>query len=145
MIIPPTHLVRAGELDQAFLDSIISSTGNAEQSRGDFSAQISANRIGGQRLQTLLQGLGLASFKESLTALEVAKAIEKAAAWFASITSLATVLMIICFMGDTPAAILPTWIPTIPLPAAPLAAGEWCNRRLPPMMTTFPLCHPVFQ
>ena len=66
IIIPPTHLLRGGLLDEVFLNSIISATGNAEQSRGDFSAQISANRTGVQRLEALLQSLGANSFQMAL-------------------------------------------------------------------------------
>jgi N-methylhydantoinase B len=66
IIIPPTHLLRGGLLDEVFLNSIISATGNVEQSRGDFSAQISANRTGVQRLEALLQSLGIDDFQQAL-------------------------------------------------------------------------------
>ncbi len=66
VIIPPAYLIRAGALDQAFLDSVVSATGNAEQSRGDFAAQISANRTGVARLAGLVEGMGTERFETSL-------------------------------------------------------------------------------
>ena len=66
LIIPPSYLIRMGALDEAFLSSIVSATGNAPQSRGDFSAQISANRAGVQRLESLIEGVGLSAFSQSL-------------------------------------------------------------------------------
>ena len=69
VVIPPSYLIRTGALDDAFLTSIVTATGNAEQSRGDFSAQMSANRTGVQRLTTLVESLGIGGFKRSLTLL----------------------------------------------------------------------------
>ncbi len=69
LIIPPSYLIRMGALDEDFLNSIVSATGNAQQSRGDFSAQISANRAGVQRLMSLIDGMGLSPFKQSLVLL----------------------------------------------------------------------------
>jgi len=66
VIIPPSYLIRMGALDETFLSSIVSTTGNEQQSRGDFSAQISANRAGVQRLMNLVEGMGLTPFKQSL-------------------------------------------------------------------------------
>jgi len=66
IIIPPTHLLRGGVLDEEFLDSIVSATGNAEQSRGDFSAQISANRTGVHRLGALVQSFERDKFQRAL-------------------------------------------------------------------------------
>ena len=66
LIIPPSYLIRMGALDEAFLHSIVSATGNAQQSRGDFSAQISANRAGVQRLMSLVDSMGLDAFSRSL-------------------------------------------------------------------------------
>lgn len=66
VIIPPSYLIRGGALDEALLDSIVSATGNAGQSRGDFAAQISANRIGGTRLSGLVDGMGAAQFEQSV-------------------------------------------------------------------------------
>ncbi len=69
VVIPPAHLIRAGQLDSDFLAAIVSATGNAEQSHGDFSAQISANRTGIERLGLLLDALGRATFIEALAQL----------------------------------------------------------------------------
>jgi len=69
LIIPPSYLIRMGALDEDFLNSIVSATGNAQQSRGDFSAQISANRAGVQRLMSLIDGMGLSLFRQSLVLL----------------------------------------------------------------------------
>ncbi|VAW72937.1 N-methylhydantoinase B [hydrothermal vent metagenome] len=53
LLIPPTHLVVHGELVGAVLDDIIDATHNPVVTRGDFSAQISANRIGVARVGAL--------------------------------------------------------------------------------------------
>ncbi len=66
IIIPPSHLLRDGELDQALLDQIVGSTGNSHELQGDFAAQISANRSGGARLVELVRGMGLAAYREAL-------------------------------------------------------------------------------
>ncbi len=58
LIIPPSYLLRAGELDEAMLRHIAGVTANPQQSRGDFAAQISANRTGLARLQALVEGMG---------------------------------------------------------------------------------------
>ncbi|OUS28881.1 5-oxoprolinase [Gammaproteobacteria bacterium 45_16_T64] len=52
MVIPPTILVRNGQVDEAVLLRI--SGGSTGQSYGDFSAQISANRVGCDRLEALI-------------------------------------------------------------------------------------------
>ncbi len=54
LIIPPSYLLRAGELDEAMLRHIAGVTTHPQQSRGDFAAQISANRTGLVRLRTLV-------------------------------------------------------------------------------------------
>jgi N-methylhydantoinase B len=69
VIIPPTHLLRGDELDQALLEQIVGSTGNARELQGDFAAQISANRSGIERLAELVGGMGLAVYSEALVEL----------------------------------------------------------------------------
>ncbi len=69
VIIPPTHLLRGGNLDRSFFDGIVTTMGDVEQSRGDFSAQISANHVGVQRLLTLIEGLGVCGFDAALAQL----------------------------------------------------------------------------
>ncbi len=58
LIIPPTTLLRAGELQPDVLERIIAATHNRAVTEGDFSAQISANRTGVRRVRELLTGLG---------------------------------------------------------------------------------------
>ena len=69
IIIPPTRLVKNGEVDEACLLLIVGQTRSELQGRGDFAAQISANRTGLQRLQQLINGLGDAAFLSALIAL----------------------------------------------------------------------------
>ncbi len=69
IVIPPTQLLRGGELDQALLDEIVGSTGNAHELHGDFAAQISANRSGAARLAELVQGMGVPAYQEALAEL----------------------------------------------------------------------------
>jgi N-methylhydantoinase B len=66
MIIPPTFLLRAGKLDERRLDAITEATSNREQSRGDFAAQISANRAGLARLTALVEAMGVTVYQQSL-------------------------------------------------------------------------------
>lgn len=69
VVIPPSYLMRRGALDEALLDGILAATGDAQQSRGDLAAQVSANRAGVARLTTLLAGMGVAAFQRALVAL----------------------------------------------------------------------------
>ena len=69
IVIPPSYLMRAGELDQALLQQILASTGNQHELQGDFSAQISANHSGVQRLAELVDGLGAVRWREALAEL----------------------------------------------------------------------------
>lgn len=66
MIIPPTFLLRGGKLDERRLTVITEATSNAEQSQGDFAAQISANRTGLERLGTLVETLGVSAYQQNL-------------------------------------------------------------------------------
>jgi len=65
LIIPPTRLVKAGEPDEAVLDHIFSHL-RGEEGRGDFAAQISANRTGLGRLAELVASHGEAGFANAL-------------------------------------------------------------------------------
>jgi len=69
MVIPPSHLLRGGVLDEALLDSITAGTRNPVEARGDFAAQISANRAGARRLGELVRSLGLHAYLDGLTEL----------------------------------------------------------------------------
>jgi N-methylhydantoinase B len=66
MIIPPTFLLRAGELDELKLGAITEATSHPAQARGDFAAQLSANRSGLARLSELVQGIGVQDYTNSL-------------------------------------------------------------------------------
>ncbi len=66
VVIPPTHLVRAGALDAARLEGVLAHTQNRSQGRGDFAAQLSANRAGVLRLVELVEALGQEAFAGAL-------------------------------------------------------------------------------
>ncbi len=66
MIIPPTFVMRGGEIDAARLSAITDATSNTAQSYGDFAAQISANGTGLMRLSALVAGMGIASYRQAL-------------------------------------------------------------------------------
>lgn len=69
MILPPTFILRDGEIDAAVMERITGATSNSSQNRGDFAAQISANRCGCARLEALVSALGPPAYRESLEAL----------------------------------------------------------------------------
>lgn len=69
MIIPPSRIIRHGELDEDMMSSITQATANPEQARGDFAAQMSANRSGVARLLTLVGDLGIENYFHSLNEL----------------------------------------------------------------------------
>lgn len=66
MIIPPAYLLRDDAIVPAFFESLLRATGNAEQSRADFAAQISANRSGVQRVAALVHALSVSQFGVAL-------------------------------------------------------------------------------
>jgi len=68
LIIPPTLIVLDHVLLDAAFEKIIQAIASA-QAGGDFAAQISANRVGMQRLQALLEQMGTQAFQQGLTAL----------------------------------------------------------------------------
>lgn len=63
IVIPPTPLVQAGNLNQSLLTQLC---GDRAGSRGDFLAQVSANRIGTGRLTQLVETMGVSTFKASI-------------------------------------------------------------------------------
>ncbi len=69
LVIPPTRLIVAGELDRAQLQNITTATRSGESGQGDLAAQISANHSGVQRLQALIEGLGIAAYQQGLAEL----------------------------------------------------------------------------
>jgi N-methylhydantoinase B len=70
LIIPPCRLVTQGEIDQPLLARILGATRNPDDARGDFFAQIGANRAGLARLQGLIDGLGVSSYASAIRALD---------------------------------------------------------------------------
>jgi N-methylhydantoinase B len=66
IIIPPSWLIRRGDLDQDMLSAITRATANPEQAGGDFTAQISANRSGLARLVALIASMGTESYVRAL-------------------------------------------------------------------------------
>jgi len=69
LIIPPTHIMRHFQLDKTIFDDIIDNLQHKEQASGDFSAQISANQAGLDRLNNLINGLGITAFNQALSEL----------------------------------------------------------------------------
>ena len=67
LLIPPSLLVEGGEPVRAVLDDIVAATHNPVVTEGDFSAQISANRIGVSRVRALASACGVDRY---LTGLE---------------------------------------------------------------------------
>ncbi len=65
-VIPPTLLVRDGVLDDGLMGRLC---GQSLQARGDFSAQISACRLGVERLTALILAMGTGSYRQALVAL----------------------------------------------------------------------------
>ena len=69
LIIPPTHLIKRGVMDDTFMSGILNSIRSGSAAQGDFSAQISANHAGVERLQSLINSLSNASFLTALSEL----------------------------------------------------------------------------
>ncbi len=69
LILEPMHLIRRGELDGDTLDTIVDNTRIPDDARGDFTAQISANRAGLTRLGELVDEMGLVDYRSGLEAL----------------------------------------------------------------------------
>ena len=66
LVIAPTHLVRGGEVLPEVLEAIVGATRDPGQARGDFLAQVGANRAGIERLGLLVDGLGPARYRGAL-------------------------------------------------------------------------------
>jgi N-methylhydantoinase B len=69
VVIAPRHLLRRDRLDTAALAQIVGATRNPDHARGDFFAQISANRAGRARVAELVRGQGVDAFRDGLSAL----------------------------------------------------------------------------
>jgi len=66
LIIPPTYLLRDNEIDELTMSELTAKTRHPRQARGDFIAQISANRIGVDRLGTLIEKMSISVFENAL-------------------------------------------------------------------------------
>jgi len=69
LLIEPTVLVRGGIVQSGVLDWISGATHNTAITRGDFSAQISANRSGVKRIQELIAAMGIGAWLNGLNLL----------------------------------------------------------------------------
>ncbi|MDH5425134.1 MAG: hydantoinase B/oxoprolinase family protein [Gammaproteobacteria bacterium] len=69
VVIAPTKLIKAGQLDQSVMAALLAKLKNTDESLGDFNAQIGANRRGLERLQLLVQSLGFERYVAALQAL----------------------------------------------------------------------------
>ncbi len=66
IVISPCHIQRAGKIEHAVFQKIISATHNGDVTRGDFAAQISSNNTGVIRLLNLIETIGKVNFKNAL-------------------------------------------------------------------------------
>ncbi|MEN8176423.1 MAG: hydantoinase B/oxoprolinase family protein, partial [Pseudomonadota bacterium] len=69
LVIEPVHLLRAGRWQQEVLERLDAATSNPEETRGDFAAQVSANRAGRERLERMIAAYGEAAYEAGLAAL----------------------------------------------------------------------------
>ena len=69
LVIPPTHLIHQGELNESFMEEILTAIRSGHAGKGDFSAQISANYAGVERLQALISSHGISEFLTALSEL----------------------------------------------------------------------------
>jgi N-methylhydantoinase B len=58
VVIPPTRLVRAGELDRDLLSDLTGRMRNPRQREADLRAQLAANRVGAARVEELIERVG---------------------------------------------------------------------------------------
>lgn len=68
LLIAPTLLVEHDEVRRDVLSGIVAATHNAIVTEGDFSAQVSANRSGIRRVQSLAEQLGIERYLQGLEA-----------------------------------------------------------------------------
>lgn len=69
VVIPPTFWMRQGQLQHGDIAYILNRLGDPVQAQGDFSAQVSANIKGIERLKVLVDSLGQAEFHSRLSQL----------------------------------------------------------------------------
>lgn len=70
LVIPPTHLVRAGRLQADTLARVCGATRSPSESEGDFAAQLAANRAGAARLAGVIGRYGLPAFRAAVAELD---------------------------------------------------------------------------
>jgi N-methylhydantoinase B len=70
ILIPPTLLMKNGEIDEVFLQSILQKLTSPDTSRGDFNAQRAANLLGAARLQDLVETMGPGEFEKQEVSLQ---------------------------------------------------------------------------
>lgn len=68
VVIPPSFIQRGGQLNRDIMQTLCGGEAN-EQAMGDFSAQMSANKLGAERLASLISSQGVASYCRGLEAL----------------------------------------------------------------------------
>lgn len=66
MVIPPTRIGANAEIDQEKINSLFEGVRNLRDTLGDMAAQCSANQLGIQRIQELVEILGKEKFSQSL-------------------------------------------------------------------------------
>ena len=66
LLIPPSLLMIRGKRNKKLMDQLLAGISNVTQSEGDFSAQISANQLGLQRLLDLIEQMGNATYLNAL-------------------------------------------------------------------------------
>jgi N-methylhydantoinase B len=69
MIIPPVKLYERGRLNTGIYDLLLRNMRGPAQRRGDFDAQIAANRTGEQRFRELIERYGAAELRRQMSAL----------------------------------------------------------------------------
>ena len=65
LVIPPVRLVRAGEAQDDVLELLLANSRTPRLRRGDFRAQVAANRLAGTRLAELVERRGLGTVLEA--------------------------------------------------------------------------------
>jgi len=68
LVIPPAHLMRGGKPVDDFMQHILAATASPVQMQGDLAAQISANRVGVERLVGLVGSITVADYLAGLVA-----------------------------------------------------------------------------
>ena len=70
ILISPELLMRNGEIDERFLQSVLAGLTSPDTSRGDFNAQIAANLLGSERLRELVESGAPGEFEQQESSLQ---------------------------------------------------------------------------